>query len=274
MPQKAHRAADSHWADRLARLGFCARGLVYVIVGVLAFEIARGRSGQESEASKDGALRAIADRSFGAPLLAVLAVGLAGYAAWRASEAIWGKQDEADEKKRTVKRLASGAKAVLYFAFLASTVKLLASGAPRGGGGGDEQEKALTARVMEATGGRWLAGAVGAAIIVGAIYTVYRGISQKFDEKLDTSEIGDLEGKVIDTLGTVGMAARGLVFGLAGYLLVRAAVDFDPQDARGVDGTLHVMAQQAYGQVLLTVTAVGIVCYGLYSFAEARYRDL
>lgn len=81
-------------------------------------------------------------------------------------------------------------------------------------------------------------------------------------------------GRVVDLLGTVGMAARGFVFALAGLLLVKAAVDHDPEAATGVDGTLKVIALQPYGQWLLTITAFGVIAYGLYSFAEARYRDL
>lgn len=271
----AQRAANSVWADRLARLGFCARGLVYVIVGVIALQIAFGSGSDAGEdASKDGALREIAERPLGRPLLVVLAVGLAGYAAWRASEAIWGKRDEADERKRTAKRMGSAGKAVLYAAFLLSTVQFITGGASQGDGGGDEQEETLTARVFEMPGGRLIVGGVGLAIIAAGIYVGYRGLAQKFDKRLDTSDMGPTTGRIVDVLGTVGLAARGLVFGVIGFLLVRAAIDYDPADATGVDGTLKLIARQTYGQVLLTVTAIGIVAYGLYSFAEARYREL
>ncbi|MEO7572941.1 MAG: DUF1206 domain-containing protein, partial [Acidimicrobiales bacterium] len=101
-----------------------------------------------------------------------------------------------------------------------------------------------------------------------------RGLAQKFNKRLDTADMGRVEGTIIDVLGTVGMAARGLVFGVAGFLLVKAAIDFDPEQAKGLDGTLKVIAQQTYGQVMLAVTSIGIIAYGLYSFAEARYRQL
>jgi len=271
----AKRAADSDWTDRLARLGFCARGLVYAIVGLIAIQIAWGVSGGAGEdASKEGALREIAERPLGRPLLVVLAVGLAGYALWRASEALWGKRDEDDERKRTAKRAGSAAKAVLYAAFLVSTVKFISGGPSQGSGGGDEQEETLTASVLDLPGGRLLVGAVGLAIIAGGIYVAYRGLAQKFEKRLDTSEMGPVTGRVVDVVGTVGMAARGLIFGVAGFLLLKAAVDFDPEEATGVDGTLKLLARQTYGQLLLTATAIGLIAYGLYSFAEARYRQL
>jgi len=269
---RARRAADSPWADRLARLGFCARGLVYGIIGLIALQVARD-GGRGDEASKEGALREIAERPFGGVLLVILTVGLAGYALWRATEALWGKRDEEDEGKRTAKRLGSAARAAFYAVFCVTAVRFIANG-PSEGRAGEQQEETLTARVLDLPAGQWIVGLAGAAIIVGAVYIGYRGLAQKFDERLDTSEMGSTIGPAVDVLGTIGMVARSLVFALAGYLLVRAAIDFNPDEAAGLDGTLKTLASQPYGQVLLTVTAIGLVAYGLYSFAEARYREL
>ena len=270
----ARRAADSDWTDRLARLGFCARGLIYMIVGAIAFEIARSpKSGADEEASKEGALREIADRSFGRPLLVVLAIGLAGYALWRATEALWGRRDEDDEAKRLAKRAFSGFRAILYATFCVTTVRF-ATRPSSSGGGGDEQEESWTARALDWPLGQLIVGAVGAGLIGGGLWVAYRGLAQKFEKRLDTSDMGPTTGTVVDVLGTVGLAARGLVFSVAGFLFVKAAIDFNPEEATGVDGTLRTIADHAYGQVLLTATAAGLVAYGLYSFFEARYRQL
>jgi hypothetical protein len=273
-PQRtAKRWANSEWADRLARLGFCARGLVYIIIGVLAFQIASTGGGDE-EASKDGALREIAERSFGTLLLGVLALGLAGYALWRFTEALWGKQDEEDEKKRTAKRLLSFGKGVLYTLLLVSTLRFMANGPSEGQRGGNQREQSLTARALDLPAGQWIVGLVGAGIIVAGCYLVYRGAAQKFEKRLDTAEMGPMMGPVVEVLGTVGLVARGVVVGLLGFLVLKAALDYDPEQAVGLDGTLRTIASQTYGQVLLTVTAIGVIAYGLYSFAEARYREL
>lgn len=271
--QAARRAAGSPWTARLARLGFCARGVVYGIIGVLAGQIA-WRGDEAADASKDGALREISERPMSGALLVALAIGLAGYTLWRLSEALWGKRDEDDEAKRSAKRLGSAAKAAFYAVFLASTVRFIARGPGGAGGGGDEREETLTARVLDLPGGRLLVGAVGLAIIAGATYSLYRGISQKFEKRLDTSDMDPPLGTVVGTLGTVGLAARGFVFGLAGYLVLRAALDVDPDEAAGLDGTLKELAHQPYGAFLLLVASVGLIAYGLYSFAEARYRQL
>lgn len=270
----ARRAANSDWVDRLARLGFVSRGVVYAVIGLLALNIAwRGTSGDAS-ASKEGALREIAERSFGRTLLLVLAVGLAGYALWRLSEAAWGKRDEDDEAKRSAKRLLSAGKAGAYLVLLASTLRFVAEGPSAAGGGGDEQEQTMTARVLDWPGGRALAIAVGIGLLGGGLYVVYRAVAQKFDKRLDTSDMGPITGRVVDVAGTCGLIARGLVFALVGFVLVKAALDHEPQEAKGIDGTLKLIAAQTYGTVLLTATALGLIAYGIYSLAEARYRQL
>jgi hypothetical protein len=270
----ARHAATSPWVDRVARLGFCARGVVYAVIGLIALQMVTNGATGGADASKTGALREIAERPFGRALLLVLAVGLAGYASWRLSEAMWGARDEADERKRAAKRLLSAGKASIYLAFLASTLGFVRKGPAASSGGGDGQEQTMTARVLDLPGGQLLVGAVGIGLLAGGGYVVYRGLSQKFEKRLDTSAMGRLTGRIVDVAGTLGLAARGLVFSLAGFVLVKAAADFDPNEANGIDGTLKLIAHQTYGSVLLAIVAVGLVAYGLYSFAEARYREL
>ncbi|MEO7429722.1 MAG: DUF1206 domain-containing protein [Acidimicrobiales bacterium] len=266
--------ANSVWVARLARLGFCARGVVYGVIGLIALQIARSGGSGDTSASRDGALHEIAQRQFGRVLLLVLATGLAGYALWRISEAAWGARDENDERKRSAKRILSAAKAALYLGFLVTTMRFVLKGPSAGGDRGDRQEKAATARFLELPAGPLLVGAVGLALVAGGGYMVYRGLSQKFEKRLDTSDMGKTMGVVVDVVGTVGLAARGLVFSLAGLVLVKAATEFDPAQARGIDGTLKLIAGQSYGGALLSIVAVGLLAYALYSLAEARYRRL
>jgi hypothetical protein len=267
----ARRASNSDWADGLARWGFCARGVVYIVVGLLALQVAAGGGGG-TEANKEGALREISERPFSGVLLTVLAVGLAGYAFWRLTEALWGKRDEPNERKRTMKRLGSAGRAALYLVFLVSTVRFMQRGPDESKAG--EQEQGWTAQVLDLPGGRWIVGLVAIVLLGAGAYIAYRGLAQKFEKRLDTSDMGPVTGRTVDVLGTIGMAARGAIVSLAGYLLLRAALDYDPSQARGLDGTLKVIAEQAYGKVLLSLVAIGIIAYGLYSFAEARYRQL
>jgi hypothetical protein len=274
---QARRAANSVWVDRVARLGFCARGVVYGVIGLIALQIARhgtNRGSAQSSANKEGALREIADHQLGRALLLVLAVGLGGYALWRISEALWGKRDEADAHKRTVKRLGSAGKAAVYVTLLVSTLRFVHKGTAAGGTSGDKQERSWAARTLDLPAGRLMVGSLGIALMAAGVYMIYRGLAQKFEKRLDTSDMGPLVGRMVDITGAVGISARGVVFGLAGFVAVKAAIDVDPAQAHGIDGTLRLIAHQTYGGVLLSATALGLVCYGIYSFAEARYRQL
>jgi cytochrome bd-type quinol oxidase subunit 2 len=264
------RASDSKWIDRTARLGFVARGVVYAIVAGIALKIAVG-SGGSHQANKQGALQAIADQPFGRLALVVLALGLAGYALWRFSEAVTGYRDEEDEKKRTAKRAASAGKALIYVAFCISTISVIAGNTNQNG---EQQPKSWTARVLEWPAGPLLVGIAGAAILGGGIYLVVRGLTTKFEKKLETGRMSPGVRKASVTVGLVGSVGRGVVFGLLGMLLIRAAIDHDPNEAQGVDGTLHTIADRSYGQLLLFITALALFAFAAYSFVEARYRKL
>jgi cytochrome bd-type quinol oxidase subunit 2 len=277
MTAKAHeavattrRASNSKWLDRTARLGFVARAVVYAVVAGLALRLAFGEQNSE-QANKQGALQAIADQPLGSAVLVVLAIGLAGYALWRLSEAAFGYEDESDDKKRTAKRLASAGKAVIYVVFCASTIAVIAG---RSNGNSEQQQKAWTARVLDWPGGQALVFAAGLAIAAGGIYLIVRGVTTKFEKKLDTGRMSPGMKRFSTTVGLVGSVGRGVVFGLLGWLLIDAAIDYDPNESQGIDGTLRTIADQAYGQVLLFLTALALFAFAAYSLVEARYRRL
>lgn len=266
--RQARRAGNSSWVDRGARVGFAGRGLLYLTVAFLAARIAQGRGGEQAD--KQGAVRALADTPLGLALLVVLVVGFAGYALWQAAEAAWGRRDEADDTKRTGKRGVSAAKALVYGALAATTLAVLFGRDETGA----RQESLWTARVLGLPGGRILVGLVGLAIVGAGGWLVVRGVRTKFDKHLDTRSMPNPLRKAAMVGGAVGHAARGVVVALAGLLLVKAAKDFNPQEAKGIDGTLRTIAQQPYGRVLLLLAAAGLAAFGLLSLVEARYRRL
>ena len=162
---------------------------------------------------------------------------------------------------------------MFYGVFAFTTVRFILQG-PRASSGSEQDQKTYVARALELPAGQWIVAAGGVAVIGGAIYVGYRGLTGKFEKRLDTSDMGPVMGRTIDVLGTVGLVARSLVLALGGYLLIRAAIDFAPNEASGLDGTLRTVAHQPFGRILLAITAVGLMAYGLYSWAEARYRQL
>lgn len=262
----ARRAGNSEWVDRLARVGLAARGLVYVLIGFLAIQIAF--VDRAKEADQNGAFQTLARNGFGKVLLWLVVLGFLGYAAWQATEAIWGNRQETDSRKRTGKRVEAGAKAVIYI-LLAALAFRVVTGSSSGQGG----EK-VTAKLLGMTGGRLLVGLAGVVILAVGAAMVWRGLKEKFAEQLQSYRLDPAVRSTVIRLGKIGHVSRGVVLAIVGVLVIGAAVTFDPKKARGLDAALRSLAAQPYGQWLLAVVAVGLICFGAYSFVESRYRRL
>ena len=162
-------------------------------------------------------------------------------------------------------------KGAIYVAFCVSTIAVIAGRASQNG---EQQQKTWTARVLAWPGGPFLVGVAGAAIVAGGIYLIVRGLTTKFEDKLETGRMGPGVRRASLTLGLVGSVGRGVVFGLIGILLVGAAINHDRNQAQGIDGTLRTIADRAYGQVLLFLTALALFAFAAYSMVEARYRRM
>jgi len=262
-------AACSAWLEKLARAGLVARGLLYVVVAILATQVAAGNNGARPD--KQGALQAVVHQPFGRILVLLLAAGFAGYAAWRFVEAIVGPADQphADSAKDKLKRVGYFLRGGLYAFFFASAVRLFiwSNSAAKEGAEAD-----WTARVLTWPGGTWLV-QVGGLVAIGAgVYIGWRGVAGKFRKRLKSLEMGDGVRRWVRVIGTVGMISRMLIAIMIGVFLIAAARLHDANQAVGIDGALRRLATRAYGTTLLVAVAVGLAAYGFYSFAEARYR--
>ncbi|MFJ7157211.1 DUF1206 domain-containing protein [Streptomyces sp. NPDC101118] len=249
-----------------ARTGLATRGVLYVLVGLLALQVAFGDTGEEADRS--GALATLADRSYGAVLVWAIGIGLVAMALWRLSEAVFGATGP-DGRKAT-KRAASAARAVFY-GVLAYSVLAFAAGRKENRSG-DEQSRDLTARVMDAPAGPWLVGAVGCGIAIGGIVIAVQAAMRTFRKEMDTAALPQWARTLVDTIGVVGGLARGAVFTAAGGFLVYAAADYDPAKARGVDDTLRAFAETPAGPWLLVAVAAGLLLFGVFSWAMAVWR--
>ena len=267
MAAKGRRAGKSPWVERLGRLGLVAKGVLYAVIGLLAFQVARG--GRSESPDRGGALRTIAEQPFGKGLLVLLAAGLAGYALWRLAQGVLDRDSEGEGPKGLVKRGAALAKAGWYATLCVLTVSTLVGS---GSGGGNEQQ--TTAGVFDRPGGRYLVYAAGLAFVAAAAFNGWRAVTCKFNEKLKTGQMNDAGEAAATGVGILGHLARLVVFGLIGLFLLRAAWQFDPKEARGLDGALLEVAQASYGAFLLGAVAVGLVAYALYCFVQARYRRI
>jgi hypothetical protein len=243
---------------------------MYALLGVLALKVAL--LGRGPTPDKESAFRTIADEPFGRWLLGAIAVGLAGYALWQVARALLGGNLEGGDKDESVwKRIGYAARGVFYGALFVSTL-LIVLGADEGGKS-NEEDKA-TAYVLDLPGGPFLVAGIGLGFLAAAAFNLYRGVTRKFREKLKLRELSESEDRAYTVIGVVGFVSRAVVFGLIGVFLVRAAYQYDPQEAVGIDGALAELANASYGPVLLGLTAAGLFAFGLYSFVEARYREV
>jgi Domain of Unknown Function (DUF1206) len=263
MSGSARRASDSRPAQWLARLGLTARGVLYILIGVVAILVAIGQGSHEADQS--GALQLLASQPYGLVALWLLFVGFAGYALWRLSEAVFGVTGEGNGAGPRLKSLV---RAVLYAIFAVLTVKVITGQQASQA----SQQKDLTATVMHHTGGRWLVGIVGLAIVIAGLVLVLEGIRRKFMKYLRTGEMSPQTRRAVERLGMIGTTARGLVFALAGVLVIDAAVEFKPSKAGGVDKALLTLRDQPFGEFLLILAAAGLIAFGVYGLAEARWR--
>ena len=227
--------------------------------------------GAERVRDRGGALAVVTDTWPGKILIALVAVGLLGYAAWRFVEAFLGRTLEQEEPQSWWKRVGFAARGFWYLGLFGVATSALASADESSG---SRKEDRYTARVLDVPLGRWLVAAVGLAIVGAGVFNLWRGLTARFRKRLKLRKMGEVEDRVFTAVGVIGHLARGLVFGLIGFFLVRAAYQYDAKEAIGLDGALAKVLEQDYGDTLLGFVAAGLLAYGLYSFVEARYREI
>ena len=265
---KAEQAVDSTSLEWLARGGLIAYGVVHLLVGWLALQIAWGGSSGTS-ADTSGALRTLADQPFGKVLLWVVAVGLVALALWQTSQAIWGYRNQ-DRAKRIREQVTSGAKAAVY-AGLAVSAALVALGS---GSSSSQSQQQATTGVLAWPGGRVLVVAAGLVIIAVGIASIIKGVKKSFTEEIDTSSVSPTARKGVLGLGQAGYIAKGLALSVVGGLLTYATLTLDQQTAQGLDGALQTILAQPFGRFLLTAVALGFVAFGLFAILQSRYRRM
>ena len=262
---------------KLGRAGWAAKGVVYTIAGVLAATVVFAALGWSStadqEASPNGALKTIADSPGGALLLWLLALSMLLYSAWRLTTALLPGGHDAEA---LVKRIGYVVSAIIYttFAFTALALARSDDASSQQTANGNAKVTNLTARIMGNDVGRWLIGLAGLIVIAAGIYRFVKGVTQDVEDELDLS--GMSRERIVWTrrLGAAGEIGRGIAFAVIGFFLVRAAVQFDPKEATGLDGALRRLAEHTWGVFVVAVIALGFIAYGVFCLATFTRRRL
>ena len=268
----AHQADNSDALELVIRVGLVAYGVVHLLIGWLAVQIAFG---EKSNASGSGALEYLARQPLGGVLIWVVAIGMLALVVWRLLEAweAWRTEDGTDRVKGMVSQLFKG---VLYgvLAVSAFQVALSQSGSSGGGSGGSSSgTTGLTQTMLQLPGGQLIVGAIGLGVIGYGGYYVYQGWTEKYLEKLHGGSSNPDVSTAYRLTGKAGYLGKGAAVAVIGALFVYAAITHDPDKSAGLDQALGEISQQPFGQVLLGLVAIGIACYGLFAFARARHFD-
>ncbi len=263
----ASRAANSKPLEYLARGGFIAYGVIHLLFAWLILQVALGDSSGETDQS--GALQTIGKQTGGKFLLILIIIGMVAMAVWQAFEAAIGESGRQSNRAKA-ERFVSACRAVLYayFAYIAYKV---VSGANSSQG---DSQQSTTSSLMDNTGGRWLVGLAGLVVAGVGVGLVVYGLKKKFEEHLNTGQMNPSVRRTVRRLGMAGYSSKGVAYTVAGVLFVAAAVTYDAQKARGLDGALKTLASQSYGPWLLGLIALGIAAFGVYCFFQAKYRKV
>ncbi len=256
------------WIERLARAGFVANGVVYMLIGILAFLAAAGEGGDTT--GTPGALGVLVRQPLGRWLLGLLAAGLFGYSIWRIIAAVADPEGAGRNGwKRVFVRIGYAGSAIVHAALGWQAAKLALGQAPTGG---DDTAKDRTAQLMSFPLGQWLVALAAAGVAGYGISQIVRGLRGDIDERLALGSLGADERRLVVRAARIGMVARGVVFVIIGIFLANASLQRDPSEAGGLAEALGALREQPYAPFLLGGVALGLAAYGAFQFARARYR--
>ena len=258
----------------IARVGWVAKGLVYALVGALAmpiaFDAARADGAPDQEASQSGAIAKIADSSFGEAALWAVAIGLGLYVIWRIVTVLMPAQNTAHA---WATRVGYAISAIVY-AVLAWSALSFARHTQTAGTTEDSRVETFSRDLMERSGGRWLVGLIGAVLIAVGAYFAHKGATASFRDDLRGTGVGPFSTHQIVRLGQVGWLGRAAMMALIGFFLIRAAVQFNPDDAEGLDGALRRLADTSWGTAMVAVIGIGLLIYGAFCVISAPIQRL
>jgi hypothetical protein len=263
----AHEAKP--WIVLGARLGYVAKGIVYITIGLLAAGSALGRSGGKSAGSQE-ALLTLVDKPFGKALLFLVAIGLFCYAIWRIIDAVTDASGEGSDGKAIAKRISVALRAIVYGALGGEALRL----ATGSGGGSGKGSQHWVSKLMDAPFGKTLVVVAGAGVIGYGLYQISRAWQAKLSRQLDLGRMTPEAQRPVIALSRAGIGARGVVFLVIGFFIIQAGLHRNPGEVRDVGGALGSLHQGPFGMIVLLIVGLGLAAYGIYQFVNARYRRI
>lgn len=253
----------------MARLGYGAKGLVYLIIGGLC---ARAAVAGGKPTDEKGALSTVLDQPFGKILLALVAAGLFAYAIWRLIEVISDPEGKDSEDNRGFARFQYLISFLVYTSLGIEALRMILGRGDSGGGEAEAKEQA--ALLLSLPFGHWLLIVIGVGAIGFGLFELKEAFSKEFEDRLHLVELSRRAKPWILRLGRLGKFARGGVGLVVGVFMVLAGFHKSSSEAKGTRGAIESLAEQPFGRWILALIAAGLVAHGLYTLLESRYRKL
>ena len=259
------------YTKKLARLGFYTKGFLFVVIGILAIMVATGQKGGEF-ADPSGALETIAGARYGKWLLIIFIVGAVGHGIWNILRGAADVDNAGKSWQGIIKRIGAVGIGIFYLglAFTAWSIIIAERISDRNG----EIPRTLATVLLALPLGASLMFLIGLVIVGVGVHECYSGVTGKYKENFRLFAAETKHRRIITALGVISFTARALLLGLVGYFFISASISHNPNDAAGLDGALAALAATYYGKALLFVTATGLICHGVLSLYEARYRRI
>ena len=266
----ARKAANNPIMEALTRLGYGVRGLIYITMGILALNVALGKS--NAPVDQQGAIAAIGRQPAGLVLLWVILFGLVSYSLWGLVRAVLDPLHKGSEMKGLFARAGYLVSAIGYAYLIFPTYGFI-SGAKSTAQNGAQSQQSL-ATIMSKPWGPWVIGLLGLVVLAVGVYQMYQGLNASFDKQFQTYAMTAREVRLATQIGRFGTAARGFVFALVGFLICQAALNSNSGQPVGVDAALSTILRQPFGVWLLAIVAVGLMAFGVYSLLSAAWFRL
>jgi hypothetical protein len=252
---------------RIAQAGFIAKGVVYFLLGVLALMIAlRAGGGSTENADKAGVLQMIKEGFGGNWILPLLGVGLLCYAAWRMVETYHQLSAHGKARWKSLRYFFSG---LIYLSLAVTALRMSFN---QSANNGDNQQH-VASEILSKPFGQWLLGILALVIAGIGIYQIYYALSEKYRKHVQKLSLHNSASTALLTAGKIGYTARGVVWLLIAFLLMRAAVHASSSDAGDTSKALELIHDTSYGSYLIAGLGIGLIGYGIFNFVRARYED-
>ncbi len=269
---EAPLSSREKWIERTGQIGLIAIGIVYFLVGTLTFASSIDFSGDGNKGKVSQILQWVQEQAFGQILLAVITLGLFCYTLWRFIEAILDTDNKGNSLHGLALRASYLSYGVVYGALTYYAARLLLSHSGGSPPSDKDTRETVAQNLLELPYGQWMVGAFALGTAGVGIFQLYLALSGTYRSIIEEKKIDTRAKEILIRSGQIGYVARAIVWLIIGYFLLLAAIRSDSQAANSQTALNYL--EYEYGTLTLATVSLGLVCYGIFQFARAKYQPI